>query len=1307
MRNTVLALGFVVFGLPQLSVCQTETGVNSDTVPRLNVVGTAHLDTQWRWTIKNTIDEFVPATFRNNFKLMDQYPDYVFSFEGAFRYMLLREYYPDEYAKLKQYIARRQWRVCGSWVDAVDVNVPSFESLVRQVLYGNGYFRREFGVTSRDVFLPDCFGFGYALPSIAAHCGLKSFSTQKLSWGSAYGVPFDIGRWEGVDGSSLVAGIRPGDYVAKIRGDLSRDTLWRAATKRQAEASGLPIAYMYFGTGDTGGSPDSLSVDWLDKSIHSGGPMKVASVGADDLVDIVGEENISHLPSYKGELLMTRHGVGCYTSQATMKRWNRKNELLADAAERASVIAHTLDALPYPTDNLRDTWIRFLWHQFHDDITGTSIPEAYEFSWNDEILCQNRFAGMLTAAVGATSAALDTRAVGVPLVVYNPLAIDRRETVEATVVYAGGAPKEVRVYDPEGKEVLSQVIERYDDSLRILFQARVPSVGYAVYDARAAKEASTLPPAAEAVSAMTLRNERYSVGLNADGYVASIHDTRASRELLAQPIVWELFKDKPRQWPAWEIQYEDLQALPRTLDDPGTVIQMRIVEEGPVRATLEVTRYWGQSLFVTRISLSAGSDRVEFDNEVDWRERETLLKVAVRPTTPNEKVIYDLGLGVIERGINRPELYEVPGHQWADMSTPDNSYGVALLNDCRYGWDHPDSNTFRLTLIHSPGVFDNWSWVGDQASQDIGHHTFSYAVQGHHGDWRDGSVVWQAAQFNQPLLAFQTEPHKGELGATFSLVQIDPMGMLRSDMPPCPSQVMVTAVKKAEESNELIIRLRELCGIQTKSVEVAFPWPISSARELDGAENHKADVQFDGTTLKTSLEPYQPKTFAVKLGPQKSKVAPPIWKAVPLVYDMDGVSLDSDRRDGNFDGQGNTLVGELLSDTIFNYGVGFVTGSKSAGANNLLTCKGQKIALPSGDYNRLCLLAASVVGPTEGTFNIGDLTIVVPIQDFATPIGRWNSRLVGGEFAEDKGSIAPAYILRQPVGWVGSHRHNAAGKNESYAFTYLFLIDLAVPKGARELTLPDNPHIRVAAATVVSSDHDFVRPAQPLYDVATATLATITAERTDFIDSMVVTLGAPMPGAVVRYTLDGSNPAERSTLYTQPLVLQETTTVRARALLAGADDGHIASLMFKKLIPRPAVSPTDVVPGLKCEYYEGEWRRLPNFDSLTPTKSDAVFTIAIPDFARPEDYGLVLTGYVQVPEDGLYDFYLDLDDGGALYVCDSLLANNYGIALKAGLHPIRVLMFQRKGDEYLKVSMSGPGLEKQPIPASMLFHERK
>ena len=173
-------------------------------------VSNAHLDTQWNWDVRTTINSYINKTLDSNFTLFNKYPDYKFSFEGAFRYALAKEYYPDKYAQMKDYIAQGKWNVTGAHWDSGDVNVPSSEAVMRNILYGNEYFKKEFGKTSTDIFLPDCFGFGYALPSIAAHMGLTGFSTAKLSWGSAYGTPFDIGRWYGVDGSYLVSAINPG-----------------------------------------------------------------------------------------------------------------------------------------------------------------------------------------------------------------------------------------------------------------------------------------------------------------------------------------------------------------------------------------------------------------------------------------------------------------------------------------------------------------------------------------------------------------------------------------------------------------------------------------------------------------------------------------------------------------------------------------------------------------------------------------------------------------------------------------------------------------------------------------------------------------------------------------------------------------------------------------------------------------------------------------------------------------------------------------------------------------------------------------
>ncbi|MEW6052091.1 MAG: glycoside hydrolase family 38 C-terminal domain-containing protein [Candidatus Zixiibacteriota bacterium] len=1317
---------------------------------KLYVVGTSHLDTQWRWTIQNSINEYIPSTFRDNFKLLELFPKYVFSFEGAFRYSLFKEYFPEEYAKVKPYIEAGRWRVTGSWWDAVDVNVPSFESLVRQTLYGNGYFKREFGKTSRDIFLPDCFGFGYALPSIARHCGLESFSTQKLTWGSAYGVPFDIGKWQGVDGSTIFAGIRPGDYVAKIGGDLSRDTLWDGRITRQGDSTGLYGAYMYFGTGDIGGAPESLSVAWLQKSVESDGPIEVKSVGADDLIGLANSCDTSRLPRYNGEFLMTRHGVGCYTSQAAMKRWNRKNEQLGDAAERASVIAYLVAGLPYPREELRDTWQRFLWHQFHDDLTGTSIPQAYEFSWSDEVLCQNRFAQILENAVAATAVQLVTQVKGTPLVLFNPLSIDRADVVEATIAFPEGAPKSVKVFTDRKSEVPSQVVTRWPESLKVVFQSIVPSVGYAVYDVQGSKKPSALPTNVKATD-RTLENERYVVTLNDDGDVSSLFDKNLKKELLTAPIQFQLLRDKPKRWPAWEIDYEDIIAPPRAF--VGGPAQIRVLESGPARVALEVMRKTDKSSFRTVISLVSGGNIVQLDNEVDWYEPETLLKVAFTLACANDSVTYDLGLGTIKRGLNHEKLYEVPGHQWADMTAQDGSYGVAVLNDCKYGWDHPDAGTLRLTLIHTPGVYDSWSWVGDQSSQDVGHHEFSFAIQSHSGDWQRGGAALEAVKLNQPVSVWQTDRHAGTLGRLFSLFQL-PMiteksvrtpdgqspfsksyeygvlveaGNLIMNIPAdrrpgldisyMTPQFMLTAMKLSENTDDVIIRLRNLVLAPADSVPIRFGRTISSATEVNGQEESKGTAHFSDTILKVAVGPYQPKSYAVRMVETAHVPVEIISQSVSLPFDLDGISTDADRRDGNFDGHGNSISGDLLPDTLIHLNIPYVFGPKVSGAKNVVSCTGQKITLPLGGYQELCVLAASVGGPAEGTFVIGKDSVRVWVQDWAEPIGQWNNRLVAGNLVTEPEQIAPGYINRQPVAWYGSHRHTAAGENEAYRFSYLYLLTFDLPPATKSITLPNNPRIKVLAATVAKKPYEDVRAATPLYDVTNSTLARIVVDSTSFLGQATITMSSPVPGSVVHYTLDGSDPTAESPVYVEPIRVNATTAIKARAIKDGADDHHVASVTVHQLTARGSSTLVSPAYGLNCSYYEGEWSKLPNFDSLTAVREVVMPVVAIPPFARKELYGLVFTGYINIPKDGVYEFAISSDDGSHLIIGDTLLIDNDGlhgagdvtglIALKAGPHKFAVRMFQAKGDQDLAVSITGPGLQKQKLNKEMLWHGGK
>ncbi|MCX6223146.1 MAG: alpha-mannosidase, partial [Bacteroidia bacterium] len=458
----------------------SQDGTNAKT-KALHVIGTAHFDTQWQWTIQTSINEYIPSTFNENFKLFEKYPDYKFSFEGAIKYMLMKEYYPEAYQKMKEYIAAGRWNICGSSLDATDVNISSPEAVIRTILIGQDYYKKEFGVKSYDIFLPDCFGFGYALPTIMRHCGLSGFSTQKLTWGAPFGVPFDIGTWTGVDGSRVFAALNGGSYGAKLRGDLSKDPKWNETVNKTGEKSGIYLGYRYFGTGDIGGAPEDSSVFYLEKAIHSDGPLKVISAPADLMGRQMTAAQLDKLPQFNGELLTSPHGNGCYTSQAAMKTLNRKNELLADAAERSAVMSSWLGATYYPKQTLQEAWVRFLWHQFHDDLTGTSIPEVYTFSWNDDLLSQNQFAGVLENTAGGVIRGLDTRTGGIPAVIYNPLSIDREDIVEANVELPGEY-SQIRVFDPAGKEVPAQVIQMNGRVATVVIAAFCKPVSYQVFD---------------------------------------------------------------------------------------------------------------------------------------------------------------------------------------------------------------------------------------------------------------------------------------------------------------------------------------------------------------------------------------------------------------------------------------------------------------------------------------------------------------------------------------------------------------------------------------------------------------------------------------------------------------------------------------------------------------------------------------------------------------------------------------------------------------------------------------------------------
>ncbi len=1149
IHSSCLTLAFFAVCAAQ---AQDNSSIDVSKGNTLYVVPYAHLDTQWRWAYPQSIREYLFNTLERNFSLIEKYPHYVFNFSGSRRYEMMKEYYPADYLKLKGYIASGRWFPCGSSVDEGDANVPSGESIIRHVLYGNHYFRKEFGVASQEFMLPDCFGFPYALPSLLAHCGVKGFSTQKLTWGSAVGIPFKVGVWEGPDGKSVVAALDPGSYSADITEDLSQNTSWLARIQKTGQLSGAFVDYHYYGTGDTGGAPRPRAVEWVEKSIAGTGPIKVVSAKADDMFKALKPEQIEKLPRYKGELLLTQHSAGSISSEAYMKRWNRKSELLADAAEKSSVTAMLFGNTPYPSERLYNAWDLVLGSQMHDMLPGTSIPKAYEYCWNDFLLAQNQFASVETDAVGAVAKQMDTKTSGQPLVVFNPLSIARDDVVEANIQDpSNGGP--ITIVGPLGARSTAQVIGRNGNLVKIAFRAHVPSVGFSVFSVqRGIAKASTTSDLR--VDPRHLENSRFKVTINEAGDIASIYDKSSKREVLKSPSRLEMQYENPGQYPAWNMDWDDAKLPPREIVSGPA--KMRILEAGPTRVSIQVERQANGSRFVQNIRLSSQSERIEVLNNIDWSTRERALKVSFPLVSGNPLATYDLQLGTTQRGNNDPKKYEVPQHQWFDLSSPDGSYGAGILNDCKFGGDKPNDNTVRLTLIYTPGVRGG---TEDQATQDFGRHQILYAIAPHAGDWRKGQVAWQAKRLNQPLRAFVTSSHSGNLGKSFSLVSSS------------SSDVDIQAIKRAEDSSEVIVRLREINGIGAKNVQIKFARPIEAARELDGQELPLGGATTSDHALTANLSPYSLKTYAVKLSSQAQGTGV-TCVSIKLAFDSDVISTDSNPGDGNF-ALGHALAAEQLPTKLVADQISFALGSKVDSAKNAVSARGQQVHLPTG-FNRVYILAAAD-RDTKGAFLIGTKTAVVNVQSWKGYVGQWDNRLFSvdpgpnfSNYGDTMNGLVPGYVKPGEVAWFASHNHTKAG-NTFYEYSYLYKYGFDVPTGVTSVTLPTEPGIKILAMTVAKGSHDNCSAAQPLYDTLADHVAagapSISPAAGTYSDATEVKIGPPLyyRAGSMRYTLDGSQPTSSSPTYVGAFLVSNPTTVKVAQVDSHGNLGTVATTLIQ------------------------------------------------------------------------------------------------------------------------------------------------
>jgi alpha-mannosidase len=852
------------------------------------------------------------------------------------------------------------------------------------------------------------------------------------------------------------------------------------------------------------------------------GPLHVVSSDADQMFkDILAEHLTAGLPHYQGDLELTNHSAGSLTSEAVHKRWNRENENLAHAAEETSAAAAWLGGRPYPLERLNHAWRLVLGGQFHDIMAGTATPKSYEYSWNDDVIAMNQFAGVLSSATESIASQLDTQGKGAAIVVFNPLSIQREDVVQVTLPFSHGAPSGFNVTGPDGKEVPSQIDETTGDSnngaVKVLFFADVPSVGFAVYHMRPSyvlpvvyRTESPKSSVADAASHLSsdlkvtdssLENARYRIQLNHDGDVSSIFDKKLNRELLSAPARLAFQTEKPSQWPAWNMDWSDQSKPPRSY--AGGPAKITIAEHGPVRVALQIEREAEGSKFVQTIRLSAGDagNRVEFANSIDWKTREAALKATFPLTASNQTATYNWGAGTLERPTDNEKMFEMPSHRWFDLTDQSGGFGVTILSGAKTGSDRPNDNTLRLTLLYTPGVSAAGQSYRDQGSQDFGHHEFVYGLSSHAGGWRDGGTAWQAYRLDAPLIAFETTNHRGALGKTLSLLKVSDNG------------VRVMAFKKAEDSNDEVVRLVEMNGKPQRDIRISFAAPVIAAHEINGQELPVGPASIAKGDLLAEFAPYEIKSYEVKLAPSHVQSIPPNWQAIPLHYDLAAASNDGTKSVGGFDTAGNALPAELLPSEIAYSGIHFKLAPAATGKPDAVIARGQTIQLPAGKFNRVYFLAASADGDQQATFKLGDQGADLTIQNWGGYVGQWYDRSFTMEprpippepDASDTSeraqrirrriadlqknpetlphfaSVTPGFIKRAPIAWFASHHHTPDGANVPYGYSYLFAYVLDLPPGARTITLPDNDKIRILAISV-SNEPAQTHPAQPLYD---------------------------------------------------------------------------------------------------------------------------------------------------------------------------------------------------------------------------------
>ncbi|HTV07299.1 MAG TPA: glycoside hydrolase family 38 C-terminal domain-containing protein [Acidobacteriaceae bacterium] len=822
-----------------------------------HVTGNSHIDAAWLWPWTESVG-VVKDTFGTAIQLMEEYPDYTYTQSAAQYNAWLANDYPALNDQIKQRIKQGRWEVVGGmWVEP-DLNLPDGESTARSILIGKRWYLKHYGVDVKVGWNPDSFGYNWQLPQIYKKSGIDYFVTQKMAWNDMNQLPLKLFWWESPDGSKVLTYF-PHDY-----GNTNLSPIRLSADLKVAReyAPGMLEMMDLYGVGDHGGGPTRAMLDqgmhWatsdmvvpkmqfgtainyfttIQKEIAPNSRTwnyKTIAQGYHPPTPVPGKIAI---PTWDDELYLEYHR-GTYTTQAKMKKNLRDApEWTLDAEKLASLA--WLDGNSYPNGRLTDAWKKITFNDFHDLAAGSGIGINYKNAQKDFDVVHWEDNQVSANAMSTIDARINTSGAGVPVLVFNPLAWQRDGLVMVSVQMP--RPESiVSVLDSANHVLPSEVLssDPQTHTFKLLVDVKdAPSLGYEVLHVVPGKRAFTTDLK---VSGLTLENANLRVTVDkSSGCITSLVDKKTGFEALAAGSCGnelQLYHDLPKQYDAWNIQPGTYDVPPTRLDTADSV---ELVDNSPLRADIRVIHHTANSKFVQDIILTDGADEVVVKNKVDWHETHELLKAAFPLAASSSEATYEIPFGSIQRPTTRNNSwekakYEVPAQRWADLG--DGQHGFSLINDCKFGYD-ARGNVLRLTLLRSP------TWPDPNA--DRGHQSFDYALYPHAATWKQAMTVRHGYDFNFKLSAAQVELHTGEMPARHSFVSVT------------PDNVVMTAMKKAEDSNALVFHLYEWAG-KSGSISISLPPGATGATEtnlLEQPEGPALSVAGDKVTV--PVHPYE------------------------------------------------------------------------------------------------------------------------------------------------------------------------------------------------------------------------------------------------------------------------------------------------------------------------------------------------------------------------------------------------------------------------------------------------------------------